>query len=64
MVSTKSTTFDSHRRDVLEAARAMYRQGLVVASSGNVSVRVDRDAELLAITTAGKNYESLNLDNI
>ena len=52
------------RREVLEAARAMHRNGLVVASSGNVSARVPGDAELLAVTTAGKDYETMGIDQV
>ncbi len=52
------------RREVLEAARAMHRNSLVVASSGNVSARVPGDAELLAVTTAGKDYETMGIDQV
>ncbi len=57
--------YESERRAVLEAARAMHRAGLVVASSGNVSARVGPpDAQLLAITTAGKDYASMGVDEV
>lgn len=57
--------YESERLAALEAARAMHRAGLVAASSGNVSVRVGQpDAELLAITTAGKDYASMGLDGV
>lgn len=57
--------YESERRATLEAARAMHRAGLVAASSGNVSIRVGPpDARLLAITTAGKDYASMGLDEV
>ncbi len=62
----QATEWHDERKQVLEAAQAMYRSGLVVASSGNVSMRV-HDAghqELLAITAAGKDYEKLALEQI
>ena len=40
----------------------MYRVGLVVATSGNVSARCDANA--LAITASGRDYESMTLDDI
>ncbi|MEX2599602.1 MAG: class II aldolase/adducin family protein [Dehalococcoidia bacterium] len=51
---------------VLEAAQAMYQHGLVVASSGNVSMRVSDDGrdDMLAITAAGKDYEKLSLEQV
>ncbi len=53
------------RASVLETASAMYRKGLVIASSGNVSMRCPSDKRnLMAITAAGKDYESLTLDQI
>jgi L-fuculose-phosphate aldolase len=61
-----ATGWHDERTQVLEAAQAMYQHGLVVASSGNVSMRVHDPVapELLAITAAGKNYETLSLDQI
>ena len=57
--------YESERRAVLDAARAMHRAGLVAASSGNVSARVGPpDAQLLAITTAGKDYAAMGLDEV
>ena len=50
------------RTAVLDAAREMYRGGLVVATSGNVSARCGGDA--LAITASGRDYESMTLDDI
>lgn len=62
-MTSDGTTYEQLRRGVVEAARAMHRSGLVVGSSGNVSARVD-GAELLAITTAGKDYETMGLDEV
>ena len=44
------------RWDVVAACRAMSREGLVVATAGNVSVR---DGDLLAISPSGLSYEAL-----
>ena len=56
------TRYGRLRRGVLEAARAMHHHGLVAASSGNVSARVPDEVDLLAITTAGKDYASMGLE--
>ena len=62
-MTTNGTTYEQLRLEVVESARAMHRSGLVVGSSGNVSARV-RGEELLAITTAGKDYETMGLDEV
>jgi L-fuculose-phosphate aldolase len=54
--------YTNTRTTVLEAAREMYRGGLVVATSGNVSARCGADA--LAITASGRDYDSMALDDI
>lgn len=61
-----ATGWHEERTQVLEAAQAMYRHELVVASSGNVSMRLDNGngQDLLAITAAGKDYENLSLAQI
>ncbi len=64
MTNADYTRYEQQRRGVLDAARAMHRNGLVVASSGNVSARIFGDAELLAITTAGKDYESMGMEQV
>ncbi len=64
MGNSTSSACDAARREALDAARAMHRNGLVVASSGNVSARVRGDSELLAITTAGKNYETMGMEQV
>ena len=51
---------------MLAAAKAIYRDGLVVATSGNVSARVT-DAtgrRLMAITASSTGYEAMALDDI
>ena len=50
------------RTSVLKAAKAMYREGLVAGTSGNVSARCGR--ELLAITATGVEYDAMALDDI
>ncbi len=64
VVTTNQNNFEKQRREVLEAARSMHRNGLVVASSGNVSRRIHSTSGLLAITTAGKDYETMGLDEV
>ena len=59
-----ATPYENQRREVLDAARAMHRSGLVVASSGNVSARISGAPELLAVTTAGKDYETMGMDEV
>lgn len=50
---------------MLDAARAMYRHGLVVAASGNVSMRVaDGPRTLMAITASGKDYERMDIRHV
>jgi L-fuculose-phosphate aldolase len=58
-----SSDWIEERRAVLDAAKAMYADGLVAGTSGNVSVRCGR-GELLAITSAGKDYDTLAIDQI
>ena len=62
-MASNGTAYEQLRREVMESARAMHRSGLVVGSSGNVSARV-RGEDLLAITTAGKDYETMGLDEV
>lgn len=54
------------RQAVLEAARNMLEKGLVVGSSGNVSMRLPPDGErpLLAITPSSRPYDELGVDDI
>lgn len=54
------------RRAVLEAAQRMVKQGLVVGTAGNVSLRLEPEAgrELLAITPNHRYYDSLEAESI
>ena len=54
--------YSNTRTAVLEAAREMYRGGLVVGASGDVSARCGRDT--LAITASRRDYDSMTLDDI
>ena len=59
--------WQEERRAVLEAAQRMAALGLVVGTSGNVSMRVDVDSderELMAITPSGIEYDILNTEDI
>ena len=59
--------WQKERRAVLEAAQRMAALGLVVGTSGNVSMRVDVDSgerELMAITPSGIEYDILNTEEI
>jgi L-fuculose-phosphate aldolase len=49
------------RWDVVEACRAMRREGLVVGTAGNVSVR---DGDLLAISPSGVDYDALTPEDV
>jgi L-fuculose-phosphate aldolase len=54
------------RKQVLEAARKMFHLGLVVGTSGNVSLRLPPEdgRELLAITPSSRHYDRLTVDDI
>ena len=54
--------FADARHDVWLHARKMWEAGLVVASSGNVSRRID--ASLIAITPSAIAYDQMNEDDI
>lgn len=57
--------WDEAREAVLATALEMARRGLVVGSSGNVSVRVAQPGgDLLAITPTGRLYTSLTPEDI
>jgi len=51
---------------VLEAARQMHREGLVVGTSGNVSLRLPPEGgrKLLAITPSSRYYDTMTADDI
>ena len=54
------------RKIVLEAARKMAAKGLVVGTTGNISLRLPSEGErqLLAITPSSRHYDSLGIDDI
>ena len=54
------------RHQVLEAARQMHREGLVVGTSGNVSLRLPPEGgrKLLAITPSSRYYDTMTADDI
>jgi len=58
--------WDFEKKTVLEAAQQMAQKGLVVGTSGNVSLRLGKygGRELLAITPNGRYYDSLDVDDI
>ncbi len=58
--------WESEKRTVLEAAQQMAQKGLVVGTSGNVSMRLEatKGQELLAITPNNRYYDSLGVDDI
>ena len=51
------------KRDVLHAAKRMYREALVSGSSGNVSA-YDPEKKLMAITPSGMDYDTMTADDI
>ena len=58
--------WNSEKKAVLEAAQEMAQKGLVVGTSGNVSMRLREPSgrELLAITPNARYYDSLTVDDI
>ena len=62
----KMSVWNSEKKTVLEAAQQMAQKGLVVGTSGNVSMRLrePNGRELLAITPNGCYYDLLNVDDI
>jgi L-fuculose-phosphate aldolase len=58
--------WNSEKKMVLQAAQQMAAKGLVVGTSGNVSLRLGKhgEKELLAITPHGRYYDSLDVDDI
>jgi len=54
------------RQTVLEAARKMSERGLVVGTSGNISLRLPADGKrrLLAITPTSRHYDTLGIEDI
>jgi len=58
--------WNSEKKAVLEAAQQMAQKGLVVGTSGNVSMRLKDPSgrELLAITPNARYYDLLDVDDI
>jgi L-fuculose-phosphate aldolase len=58
--------WESEKKQVIEAAREMEKKGLVVGTSGNISLRLKATGgrELLAITPSSRYYDSLKVDDI
>ncbi len=54
------------KKQVLETARQVHRAGLVVGTSGNVSLRLppEEGRGLLAVTPTSRHYETLTIDDI
>jgi L-fuculose-phosphate aldolase len=64
--SKQQLTWMKERAAVLNAAKAIYLDGLVVATSGNVSARcLSADGhDLMAVTATSVGYEEMTLDDI
>ncbi|MBM4462550.1 MAG: class II aldolase/adducin family protein [Chloroflexi bacterium] len=58
--------WDSEKKTVLQAARLLAEKGLVVGTSGNVSLRFRETSgrELVVITPTGRYYNTLGLDDL
>jgi len=56
--------FDEQKRIVLEAAKRFLESGLTVGTSGNISLRTSKKAEIMAITPSSRNYNELTIDDI
>lgn len=58
--------WNPEKKMVLQAAQQMAEKGLVVGTSGNVSLRLGKygERELLAITPHGRYYDSMDVDDI
>jgi len=54
------------KKNVLEAARKMSEKGLVVGTSGNISIRLPNQGErqLMAITPTSRHYDTLRINDI
>lgn len=61
-----TSKWNSEKKQVLEAAQRMAEKGLVVGTSGNVSMRLANPdgRELLAITPNARYYDLLDVDDI
>jgi len=61
-----TSKWNSEKKQVLEAAQLMAENGLVVGTSGNVSMRVNSDdgRDLMAITPNARYYDRMSVDDI
>lgn len=55
--------FDLYKQKVIDAAKRLVGAGLMAATGGNISVRVDAD-EIIAVTPSSRDYMELNTDDI
>ena len=62
MTTPNGNQYLDERQAVLDCAKAIHAQGLVVGTSGNVSARCGRD--MLAVTATSTPYETMTLDDI
>ena len=56
--------WQAEKKTVLEAAQKMSARGLVVGTSGNISLRLSNKRQLLAITPSSRHYNLLGVDDI
>jgi L-fuculose-phosphate aldolase len=58
--------WESEKKQLIEAAKELERERLVVGTAGNLSLRLKDPGgrELLAITPSGRAYDSLKVDDI
>ena len=56
--------WQEEKKTVLEAAQKMAASGLVVGTSGNISLRLSGKRQLLAITPSSRHYDLLDADDI
>ncbi len=58
--------WEMQKREVLETAQRMDEKGLVVGTSGNVSLRFKESSgrELVAITPSGRQYDTMKVEDI
>jgi L-fuculose-phosphate aldolase len=56
--------WQEEKKVVLEAAQKMSARGLVVGTSGNISLRLPGERPLMAITPSSKHYDLLGTDDI
>ncbi len=64
-ISEGISPWSSERLELLKVAKIMHRDGLVIGSSGNVSLRIPHaDNDLIAITASSIAYSEMTLDHI